>query len=88
MWNKLLSIFSPFSLIAKELSIIRELYELDLASRRPPIYRFTESPGKRDTEVTYTMDEEEEAENDRQKNILKRALEGLKSYEEDEDYED
>lgn len=45
---------APFSQIARELTIMRELYELDLASRNPPIIRITESPSEGDTEVTYT----------------------------------
>jgi hypothetical protein len=51
----LFSIFRPFASIARELRIIRELYELDLASRRPdPIYRLTEKASKKDTEVSYS----------------------------------
>lgn len=49
----LLAIFRPLAAIAKELRIIRELYEADLESRQPPIYRVTEKPSKRDTEVSY-----------------------------------
>ena len=33
-----------------------ELYELDLGSRTPPIYRLTEKPSRHDTEVTYMDD--------------------------------
>ncbi len=46
------AIFSPMKLIAAELRIIRELYELELESRNPPIMRVTETPNPRfDTEV-------------------------------------
>jgi hypothetical protein len=54
--------FLPFAAIAAELRIIRELYELELASRvdsagRPtPIYRVTESPSPSDTEVFFGED--------------------------------
>ena len=56
-YDALLNLLLPFHAIAKELTVIRELYELDLANREKPIYRITESPGKDDTEVTY-VDEE------------------------------
>lgn len=45
----------PFSKIAEELSTLRELYELDLASRH--IYRLTEKPSKGDTEVSYSSED-------------------------------
>jgi hypothetical protein len=57
MWNRVIEAFFPLTTIAKELTAIRELYELDLGSRRPPVYRVTETPGKSDTSVTYTDDE-------------------------------
>lgn len=45
-------IFSPMKQIAKELSVIRELYELELSERNPPIMRVTETPNPRmDTEI-------------------------------------
>jgi hypothetical protein len=45
-------IFSPMREIARELKIIRELYEAELAEREPPIRRITEEPNPRfDTEV-------------------------------------
>lgn len=45
-------IFSPMKEIARELKIIRELYEEELGSRVPPIVRVTETPNPRfDTEV-------------------------------------
>ena len=43
----------PFSSIAQELRILRELYELDLANRNPPTIRITEAPKKGDTEVLW-----------------------------------
>ena len=54
MLRTLLALFRPLTTIARELAIIRELWELELASRQPPIYRVTERPSKRDTEVTYS----------------------------------
>lgn len=53
MLRTLLSLVRPFGNIARELRIIRELYEADLASRQTPIYRVTESPSKLDTEISY-----------------------------------
>lgn len=44
----------PFHSIAKSLAVIAELYELELAERKPPIRRVTEAPSRDDTEVTYT----------------------------------
>jgi hypothetical protein len=53
-------VFSPFKEIAKELKIIRELYEAELSERQPPIIRLTEAPNPRfDTEV-FGMDGESE----------------------------
>jgi hypothetical protein len=49
----LLALFRPLKAIALELHILRELYELDLASRENPVYRVTEKPHGDDTEVTY-----------------------------------
>lgn len=64
MWLKILRLVAPFSAIARELSImngelkiLRELRELELSSRTPPIIRITENPGRSDTEVTYMGDE-------------------------------
>ena len=53
MIRLLLSIFRPLGVIAKELTILRQLYEADLAAREQPIYRVTEKPTKDDTVVTY-----------------------------------
>lgn len=53
MIRLLLSIFRPLGVIAKELTIIRQLYEADLAAREQPIYRITEKATKDDTMVTY-----------------------------------
>lgn len=54
MIRVLLAALRPFAAIARELAILRELYELELSSRTPPIYRVTEKPSKRDTEVSYS----------------------------------
>lgn len=52
-FHKVGDILTPLSVIASELRVLRELYELDLSSRTPPIIRVTESPGSNDTVVTY-----------------------------------
>lgn len=48
-----LALLRPLSAIARELRALRELYELELAQRDPPIVRHTEQPADTDTEVTY-----------------------------------
>jgi len=53
MLRLLLSFLRPLPQIAAELRLLRELYELELSSREKPIYRLTEKPSKRDTEVLY-----------------------------------
>lgn len=53
MIRTLLALFRPLTSIARELRIIRELYEADLDSRPNPIHRLTETPNKKDTEVLY-----------------------------------
>jgi len=53
MFRLLRAFFRPMKVIAEELKIIRQLYELDLASRERPIFRQTETPTKGDTTVTY-----------------------------------
>lgn len=78
MFKRIKSFFLPFQAIASELSILRELYELDLANRKPPIYRITESPNKHDTEVTYGDDGFKE------KTRLQRMFEGLEEEEDDD----
>lgn len=57
--SRIRAFMHPFGTIARELQIIRELYELELAAhtdhqgRPDPIRRVTEAPSKNDTEVTY-----------------------------------
>ncbi len=53
MIRTLLALFRPLTTIAREIRIIRELYEEELSRRDPPIYRVTEKPSKDDTEVSY-----------------------------------
>lgn len=60
MIRALLAIFRPLYTIAKELTTIRELYELELSeryvpdqSKHLPLIRITEKPKKGDVEVTY-----------------------------------
>jgi len=67
--------------IHEELSIVRELYELELAARKPPIWRITESPSKGDTEVFYTGEEPS-----KKKSALEKAEEllGIRSDDDDE----
>ena len=50
------SMANSLSSIAESLLVVRELHELDLSSRHPPIWRITESPGPSDTEVLYSSD--------------------------------
>jgi len=59
VWDKLFSLLAPFAVIARELTILRELYELDLGSRQPPLYRITETPSIRDTEVSYAGEKDD-----------------------------
>lgn len=55
--------FHPFSVIAEQLTIIAELYALELSERtdhlgRPaPIRRVTEEPSRHDTEVILPSDD-------------------------------
>lgn len=63
IWNSLTSLFVPFwtmahslASIAQDMHILRELHELDLGSRHPPVWRITERPGPSDTEVLYSSD--------------------------------
>lgn len=49
----LFGIASSLHLIAKELVIMRELYEADLMSRDVPVMRITQKPRESDTEVSY-----------------------------------
>ena len=53
---KLIRLLVALPTIAKEITLIRQLYELDLGSRNPPVYRITETPSPKDTEVSYTDD--------------------------------
>ncbi len=80
MIRRLLELFAPFTVIAKELTAIRELMEADLASREKPVYRVTEAPSKYDTEVTYAGEEPK-------KNAMARLLFG-EEYDPDEDTDD
>lgn len=50
---------APFAAIAAELRIIRECYEMELASRNPPLIRVTEAPSKNDTMVSYQGDSDD-----------------------------
>lgn len=54
MFKAILDFLSPLQTIAKELRIIRKLYEADLSHRQHPIYRITHRPKKSDTQVYYT----------------------------------
>ena len=61
MLKLLLSLLRPLPVIARELTALRELYESELASRQPPVYRLTEKPSKNDTEVSYAGIERRES---------------------------
>lgn len=59
------ALFLPFASIARELQVMNELKELELENRinpktgeAAPIYRITEAPGRKDTEITYSGDEQ------------------------------
>lgn len=63
MIKTILAFLKPLHTIAKELTTIRQLYELDLANRvvdpkhvERPLMRVTEKPKKGDVEVTYQGD--------------------------------
>jgi len=62
IYQRLKELLAPFSVIAEELRIIRELYELELSERKDhlgnpaPIIRLTEMPSKTDTEISYMGD--------------------------------
>lgn len=45
-------VLSPTRAIAQELKVLRELYEMDLASRG--LYRSTQTADKGDTEISYS----------------------------------
>jgi hypothetical protein len=53
MFRFVVAFLRPLSTIARELRTLRELYELELSERDPPIIRHTERPRKTDTEVSY-----------------------------------
>lgn len=55
-WQGIKDTVAPFTSIASELRLLRELYELDLSSRSPAVIRITEAPKRTDTEVTYMDD--------------------------------
>ena len=57
MIRLLVAFLRPLPEIVKELRILRELYELELGARAPPIYRITEKPSKRDTEIIEAVDD-------------------------------
>ena len=63
MIKTLLAIFRPLTTIAKELTAIRQLYELELSERvvdpqhvSRPLIRITEKPKRGDVEVYYPGD--------------------------------
>jgi len=82
MFKRLLQFIAPFSEIAKELRILRELKEAELAAHNPPIYRVTEDPKKDDTEVTY-MDDEKKS-----RSALRKLMEGDITVDEEEKDDD
>lgn len=53
MLIRLLRLFRPLYSISRDLHRLTDLYELELASRNPPIVKYTESPSDSDTQITY-----------------------------------
>ena len=53
MIRLLLAFVRPLRSISQELRAIRELLEQWMLHQDPPVYRITEKPSRRDTEVTY-----------------------------------
>jgi hypothetical protein len=58
MWRRFTELFTPFAVIARELTHLRQLYEAELLSRKPPVYLLTEKPKDSDTEVYYGEEDE------------------------------
>lgn len=83
MVKQLLGLLVPFSVIARELTALRELYEAELASRPTPIYRVTEAPSRGDTEVTFTSDQDKV-----KPSAIKRLLFGDEGEDDEEHNED
>lgn len=81
MFQALRQLLFPFSVIAKELTTLRELYELELSSRTPSIIRITEKPKASDTEVSY-------ADDDNKKRSPSQDLVEAWQREQDDDYYD
>lgn len=81
MFKVLSRLLFPFSVIAKELTTLRELYELELSSRTPPIRRVTEKPRASDTEVSY-MDED-----NKKRSPSEDLVEAWQREQEDDDYD-
>ena len=75
MFQALSRLLFPFSVIARELTTLRELYELELSSRTPPIMRVTEKPRASDTEVSYMDEEKKQSPSDELMEAWKREQE-------------
>lgn len=84
MLKEILDHLAPFAVIARELTTLRELYEMELASRNPPLIRITESPDVKDTEVYYTGEDEEKRKPSAMLDMLNRVMGRAAEDEEDE----
>lgn len=74
LWTRVETLLAPFSVIARELTTIRELYEMELQARDKPIVRVTVKPSKGDTEIFYAGDEDTPA--TKKRNALARLFGG------------
>ncbi len=85
MFKRLREIFTPFAVIAQQLTRLADLKELELRERmvhkdsvEAPIIRITEEPQKGDTTVSYENE-------DKPKSRLHKMMEGIVNPDEDDD---
>lgn len=88
MWKRFTELFLPFVVIARELTTIRELYELELSSRHPPIMRITEKPRSDDTEITFAGDPVKKTKKEQLRSLFKGEDDEREDDYEDSDNED
>ncbi len=81
MLDTLRAVFLPLAEIVKvlkdihvELKIMRELYETELMTRNPPVYRITEDADPNNVEVVYPTFDGDEVDD------IERALENKKKW--------
>jgi hypothetical protein len=65
IWDRIMAVVGPLQSIATsllsiagDLKAMRELYEMQMAHHKPPIYRITEAASEDDTEVSYGEEDE------------------------------